>query len=508
MDVQMTEECKVVLLNLTSRYAQTWSHWEGIREFIQNWHDGIYDASDKHIRRHYTGFGESQKVNFIKRRDDTEEVVYEAMVAINGGTENYGSLHYDKFNKRLTLINRGISLQKKILLLGFSSHSHTRNENVIGQFGEGLKIGALALVRQGRYVTMETNKERWQFAMHPYEHYGGEQGLVVLVTKSERIHFEDKEELDFIFPPCPVELQEEDTSCSISSISLEEFEECRQRFLFLTPPTEQVKTEIGTLLLDDIFAGMLFVKGSFVVDLRDNSLITGVNFFDLKIDRDRNAVPQLSEIDHKVSCMWPRALVSRRDLAERYYNLLVDHAECRDVKHAKTYANTDESVAPKLMVEEFRKRTPENSFPIPDSIAPHQVPSIHQELGQPIVQVNEILLSILHKSGEYITLDEARERLRPDKSTLRPTSSLTEDQNSVLRQAIIMVNQVDPHLRPGMILVIDTKNEEKPAIRDDKIEIPVWMVKQDVVHKYGKLCKTTNLNVGVDRFASVMLFLP
>ena len=28
-------------LNITSRYATQWGAWEGIREFIQNWHDGV-----------------------------------------------------------------------------------------------------------------------------------------------------------------------------------------------------------------------------------------------------------------------------------------------------------------------------------------------------------------------------------------------------------------------------------------------------------------------------------
>lgn len=36
---------------------------------------------------------------------------------------------------------------------------------MIGQFGEGLKVGALALVRDGRIVTMETGKELWRFEL-------------------------------------------------------------------------------------------------------------------------------------------------------------------------------------------------------------------------------------------------------------------------------------------------------------------------------------------------------
>ena len=33
-----------ISLSLTSNYASTWGLWEGVRELLQNWHDGIYEA--------------------------------------------------------------------------------------------------------------------------------------------------------------------------------------------------------------------------------------------------------------------------------------------------------------------------------------------------------------------------------------------------------------------------------------------------------------------------------
>ena len=56
-------------------------------------------------------------------------------------------------------MNKYTSLHKRILLLGYSKKSQKRE--VIGQFGEGLKIGALALVREGRVVSMETGEDKW-----------------------------------------------------------------------------------------------------------------------------------------------------------------------------------------------------------------------------------------------------------------------------------------------------------------------------------------------------------
>ncbi|XP_069107414.1 putative leucine-rich repeat-containing protein DDB_G0290503 [Argopecten irradians] len=75
------------------------------------------------------------------------------------------------------------------------------------------------------------------------------------------------------------------------------------RFLFLQPPKESVKTQLGSLLLDETLSGQLYVKGLWVSDLTDQDLAAGVNFTTLQLDRDRNAIPKPSEIDHMVSLL-------------------------------------------------------------------------------------------------------------------------------------------------------------------------------------------------------------
>lgn len=41
----MNMECHSnrIALTLTETYAESWKTWEGVREFVQNWFDGIYD---------------------------------------------------------------------------------------------------------------------------------------------------------------------------------------------------------------------------------------------------------------------------------------------------------------------------------------------------------------------------------------------------------------------------------------------------------------------------------
>ena len=90
-----------------------------------------------------------------------------------------GILSYHREEQKLFLLNKHTSLEKKILLLGYSKKAET--QNVIGQFGEGLKVGALALVREGRIVIMETSDDRWQFNLDVDQNFG-EKVLSIIVT--------------------------------------------------------------------------------------------------------------------------------------------------------------------------------------------------------------------------------------------------------------------------------------------------------------------------------------
>jgi len=35
-----------IQLSITRNYAQHWETWEGVREMVQNWHDGLFSGSE------------------------------------------------------------------------------------------------------------------------------------------------------------------------------------------------------------------------------------------------------------------------------------------------------------------------------------------------------------------------------------------------------------------------------------------------------------------------------
>ncbi|XP_069107413.1 uncharacterized protein [Argopecten irradians] len=166
-----------IALTLTARYASSWGSWEGVRELVQNWHDGIYDS----VSQRGLSLISKYEVMFCEEKTDMFCQVFKACLVDSDTLKEVilGRLIYKKLGSKLYLINGCTELHKKILLLGYSGKSS--NKEVIGQFGEGLKVGALALVRNGHLVTMETSKDRWMFDLIHNEEFG-EKVLTVVVT--------------------------------------------------------------------------------------------------------------------------------------------------------------------------------------------------------------------------------------------------------------------------------------------------------------------------------------
>ena len=89
-----------VCLSLTSSYAAHWGAWEGLRELVQNWHDGALAAA-----------GERDEVRFAK----LGEYTYEAR---GSGGAALGSARYDGATQTLALTKGNREQTAKLLGLG------------------------------------------------------------------------------------------------------------------------------------------------------------------------------------------------------------------------------------------------------------------------------------------------------------------------------------------------------------------------------------------------------
>ena len=84
--------------------------------------------------------------------------------------QGLGWLCHDEATKTLIMVNHHVSVGRQALLLGFSKKA--KNKQAVGHFGEGMKVGALALLRRGLQVTIASTNERWSFEVRHDENFG------------------------------------------------------------------------------------------------------------------------------------------------------------------------------------------------------------------------------------------------------------------------------------------------------------------------------------------------
>ena len=283
-----------ISLSLTEDYAPSWGAWEGVRELVQNFHDGCLEHGPVTFER--------------QRLADSADHRFEALAA----GVSVGSAIYDSEHKRLTLANRRVALHRRSLLLGASRKA---SGEAIGQFGEGMKVGALALLREGRRVEMSTRDEHWRWLRRLDDAFGVRVLTVEVSARStaERTSAEmeraaSDDEADGSVREARgaalwVELGEADTCTTVGPLEPEEWARFSQRFLFLVPAEDCFSCELGALLLEDRLAGQLYVKGIWIANLLDDGLNSGLNFRHMPLDRDRRAVLHLSDLESQAAAM-------------------------------------------------------------------------------------------------------------------------------------------------------------------------------------------------------------
>lgn len=203
-------------LTIAADYLPEWGVTEGLRELVQNWLDA--DGLD-HGEPTYS--------------DDT-----------------------------VTLANPGATLSRSTLLLGTSSKRDDDSKR--GQFGEGMKLGTLALVRAGCSVVIEAGGERWTATIEPSPDFGANV-LTWTIEPSEVPHVEVK----------------------VGGLDDLRWEAARRCFRDLSN-LDAIDTFYGAILTDSDMVGAVFVKGIKVADVK--GLTWGYDLKSANVDRDRRLV--------------------------------------------------------------------------------------------------------------------------------------------------------------------------------------------------------------------------
>lgn len=369
-----------VELSINVAYLPEWGAWEGIRELIQN--------------------GKDAETEFNAPLD----------VTFHNGT--------------LRIENEGAEMSREALLFGTSSK--TSRTDMIGKFGEGLKLGTLALVRNGHEVKIRTGAEVWSALIERSEKYDAD------VLKFDCVGNRE--------PKKRVRVE-------IGNITEETWNQLRERFLFLAKikKDERVKTDRGDLLFGDRFRGRVYVKGIYVQT--DKRLNYGYNFNSATVDRDRKMVTSW-ELEYETSAIWGEAAAQRPDLVNKYFELISEGDA--DVRSESVYApkKVREGVAAK-----FKKQYGADAIPVANLAESHEV----EHLGKRGVVVSKSLASVL--ADTIGTKDTIVKAMREEVTRKLAWGDLDETQRKNLFDALAITGEVRAECTLDLVDVVDFRSD-------------------------------------------------
>ena len=436
-----------VSLSLTEDYCASWGCWEGVRELVQNCHDGALEH----------GQASWEQWDVAADAAPWRPAGSQRFEATSGG-RSVATVLYDASKQRLTLVNRGVGLQRRVLLLGTSQKV---SAEAIGQFGEGMKVGTLALIREGRQVEMATRDEHWQWTRRLDPNFGVR---VLTVDVSSRTNYEAAAREAAAAAAAEnaadgaleLALGADDTSCTVEPLSAREWAAFSRRFLFLVPPADSFRCELGELLLDDRLNGDLFVKNVFISSLKKElDLGSGLNLRNLRLDRDRRAVLHASDLESQAAAMWVRAIDARPELAARLYELLQAPSPGADVRRVGEFLSSERPTALEALGEQFFAQNGE-AVPVASGTALDHM-ALQRRLGVNVVVVSSALLAVLMKAPKVPSI-EALEAALADAPRAPPRAweSLSHDARRVGRLACTLATLAgDRQMEVGLLDVFD-----------------------------------------------------
>ena len=289
---------------ISEDYVSEQGFKEGLREFLQNQHDGIIKKEENLIIK---GFGTKYK-NKNNSEDFDKFLNYE----FYNNNEKLGEIIYNEKEQILTIINKG-ELILDNLVFG-SKKEKSNNNEVIGKFGEGMKLGILALIRLKKNINIISSDRIFGFELCKGD----------FILKDEN----GSNILHCVFSKYKKNDMNNKVKVSIGNISKNEWNDEIFKYLWLLDKenfeiyeTKQYDKKIGEVLADSIFNNKLYSKGIYVQQIekgKDEELkskkIPGFNIYNLKLDRDRNCVQDTYEMKEQLGKIFSYALQTKNTL--------------------------------------------------------------------------------------------------------------------------------------------------------------------------------------------------
>jgi hypothetical protein len=391
-------------LSISADYLPNWGMLEGVREILQNGRDAETEFS--------------AKLHVSVRNNDT-----------------------------LVVQNDGCTIPREAFLMGHTSK--VARGDLIGKFGEGFKLGILALLRAGHAVKIRNGSEVWIPEIVQSERYNS-RVLAFEVSKgrkdTDRVQIEIAGITDAMYA-----------------------NDIKPRFLWLSRAVANcTKTDAGTLLRDPAYKGKIYVKGILVEE--KPTLTVGYDLHDADVDRDRRMVSSW-DFGWKTRQIWREAIAREPDLFGQFHEILESNGP--EVQNFDAY--DARQMSPEFMqhcTDEFTKLYGDKAFPVANLGESAEL----EHFGRRGVIVNGPMHAVLtHKMGQ---LDVVREQLKNEVTKTYSWHELHEDDKNNL---MFCINLVNPIARVTLeeIEIVDFRSQDLQGVfSGGKIQIAAKMLGQ------------------------------
>lgn len=391
-------------LSLQIDYVHSWDGLDGIREIISN----ALDAQ--------TQFDAKMEVDWY---------------------QNPNAKDPDKRIGTLRIENTGTTLPREALLLGYTTKRES--SDTIGRHAEGLKTGALALLRAGHSVTIRTGSEVWEPTLEESSNY---KAKVLVFYINEDRKFENRVRIE------------------IGGVSKEVWEELSKRFLFLDENVMSIKTQYGSLLLGPKYAGKIYVKGIWVQNTQNT---VGYDVI-CDLDRDRKMVDSF-DLRQKIGYIWDNAISMRPDLLDIYWGMFDSQAE--DIEGISQYN------APYMrqdlltgIAAKFAERYGKDAVPVSNIEESKDI----EHLGKRGVVVTKQLQAVLTQTmGSFANVKES---LRKETKRMYSWSELSATEQTNVAHATDLLHQIEESVTLADIDIVDFASPDLQGLyKDGRIQV-------------------------------------
>jgi hypothetical protein len=329
---------------------------------------------------------------------------------------------------RLIIENEGATLTRDALLLGRST-KRERQDVLAGKWGEGMKLGALALVRAGHPVLIRNGSEVWTPSIEASEKFAGCNVLVFTVASGRQ----DRNRV----------------RVEIGGVDAEVWQVLKEHYLFLRKSVgDVVETKTGSLLLGEKQKGAVYVKGILVQ--RHHELEYGYNLKTAELDRDRRMVESW-DLKMRVRDVWFNALSTRPDLIDNFTKML--DAGATDVEGVDDWNVSGLSAEVRAAVAAlFQKRHGESAIPVGTLADSKDI----EHLGKKGIIVKKPLQVILESIVG--TFADVKKKLADEVVKVYGWSEIEHEERVNLENAIGLIRDVPVKIGLDVVEVADFRS--------------------------------------------------